>query len=360
MSTLRVVTAANSFFLNLNKWPIDKAPKVSASSYFVGLGLGLLFHLYAFGSFEKFVFINYNFFSIQSQVLTFVVLVVLALLLSSKEPRVALGVALLLVSSVVIFVFFYYGTSVLTSKWYRESSVLQSRFLVLHWDFYLFVLFFFGWVFKIARKYSVESYTKTETLLYKSLLPTLMLFEAFTFGYLVIWRYINSTLLGYSTVMYLSYYKNYYVADILAGKLFFFLFSCLFLEVIIKNLKMNSFKQAFVDYTFFVLAASVYLFLEFKECWAFLHSVAQANTFKFTYFKYFYFLLMFNFFHAFLAILINYVFLIYFFFKTGAYGDYYETLYFNYKVFYFLLLLTCVLYVSVYVISDLALYGYYA
>lgn len=186
------------------------------------------------------------------------------------------------------------------------------------------------------------------------------MFEAFTFAYLLVWRYINSTLLGYSTVMYLSFYKNYFITEILATKLFFFLFACLFLELIVKNLKTSSFSLAVADYTLFALAASAYLFLEFKECWAFLHSVAQANTFKFTYFKYFYFILMFNFFHAFLAVLINYVFIIYVYFKTGAYGDYYETVYFNYKVVYFLLLLTCALYASVYVISELALYGYYA
>lgn len=117
---------------------------------------------------------------------TFIVLVVVALLASSRAARASLGLVLLITGAIVAFVFFYYGSRTLSSAWYRESTVLQSRFLVLHWDFYLFVLFFFGWVFKVAKKYSVESYTKTETLLYKSLLPTLMVFEAFTFCYLLI------------------------------------------------------------------------------------------------------------------------------------------------------------------------------
>lgn len=108
------------------------------------MGFTILFHLYGFGYLDKFVFANFNFFNLQGQVLSGLSLILLSLVLSSKDPRRALGIALLAVGLVVVFVYYYYGVATLTSKWYRESSVLQSRFLVLNWEYYLFSLFFLG------------------------------------------------------------------------------------------------------------------------------------------------------------------------------------------------------------------------
>ncbi len=356
---LQELTTLSSFFKALNKWPIDKAPKVSASSYNVGIGLGLLFHLYLFSSIEKFMFLNLNFFSLQVQIVSCLVFVICCFLFSSDRDRASLGVALLLVAAVVAFVFFYYGTTAITSTWYRNSTVLQSRFLVLNVDFYLFVLFFFGWAFKINRKYVLESYTKSEALLYKSLLPTLMIFEIFTFGYLIIWRYVNTTLLGYPTVMYLAYYRHQHVVDALVVKLLFFFAATVFLETIVKSLKSGAQSSFIFEYTLFVLAFSAYAFAEFRECWAFLHSTVYANLFKFTYFKYLYFILMFNFVHAYLLLVLAYVFLIVLSFRTGAYGDYYDMLLLNYKAMYFLMVLSAFALGSVYAITELAFYRFF-
>ena len=351
------ISELSRFFKSLNKWPIDKAPKVSASSYNVGLGLGLLFHLYLFSSIEKFIFLNLNFFSIQVQIVSCVVFLVVCVLMSSDTSRFSLGVAMLLIAIIVAFVFFYYGTDVSGSVWYRNSQILKSRFLVLNVDFYLFALFFFGWAFKVNRKYSLESYTKTEALLYKSLLPTLMIFEIFTFCYLIVWRYINTTLLGYNTVMYLAYYRQHHIVDLLVVKLFFFLSATVFLETVIKSMKSGSHTLFVFEFTLFVLAFTSYAFFEFRESWGFIHSTVYANLFKFTYFKYFYFILMFNFLHAYLLVMLSYVFLIVISFRVGPYSDYYDLVMLNYKAIYFLMVLSLAMLLSVYAIGELAAYS---
>lgn len=68
----------------------------------------------------------------QAQVLTIPVFFILTLIFSSKESKATVGAAVGVVASVVVFIFFFYGVTPLSSRWYRESLVLQSKFLVLH------------------------------------------------------------------------------------------------------------------------------------------------------------------------------------------------------------------------------------
>jgi len=196
-------------------------------------------------------------------------------------------------------------------------------------------MFFFGWVFKVAKKYLLESYTLQESLFYKTALPSLYLFELFTFSVVVGWRYLNGGLMGYSTVMYLKYYKFQFVSSILVTKLIFFIFVYTYFFLLLNILKQGARTYFFAAYILLFLTLTVFLFKEFAEMWSFLHQVAPSNLLKFTYFKFFFYLLFFNFLHAYLVVGFALVGgLIYLNKFWSMYSDFYDIIYINIKNFY--------------------------
>lgn len=118
--------------------------------------------------------------------------------------------------------FFFYNNKVILSNWQRRTLFFSSTYLVLNWDFFLFFFFFIGWVFKLSKKYGVESFTKNEGFLYKSIAPSLFFFEFFTFLYCIVWRYVNFSLVGYPTLMYLKVFKVTTVTGVVITKFFFY------------------------------------------------------------------------------------------------------------------------------------------
>lgn len=212
-----------------------------------------------------FFYIQYSFFFFPVQLTGVLLLLILTLALSSKEGSKRVGVVAVVLGSVFLFVYFYYGTAVLTSNWYKFYVFLRSNVLILNWDFYMFLFFFLGWAFKVGKKYTYESFTKGESFLYRSLLPSLIFFEGFTFVYLIVWRYLNTTMLGQATIMILKSYKFQYVVAAFMPKVFFFLASLLALQVLILELKRGNFLIFLFKYFLFVLVISYFLFLEFRE-----------------------------------------------------------------------------------------------
>jgi len=259
----------------------------------------------------------------------------------------------------VFFFYFFFGFSVKGSKFYRNHFVLNSNHLVLNWDAILFIFFFFGWVFKIARKYSLESYTLQESFFYKTALPSVYLFELFTFSVALSWRYLNGGLMGYSTIMYLKYYKFQFVTSILVTKLLFFIFVYSFFFLLLNLLKQGSRLYFFTAYFFLFLVLTVFLFKEFSEVWSFLHQVAPSNLLKFTYFKFFFYLLFFNFLHAYLVVGFTLLgFTLYMSKFYTIYSDFYDILYINIKNFYLIMWLTVLAFFSIYIVHDLNIYFY--
>lgn len=180
------LTPLNDYFFSLNKWPIDKAPKVSNSSYLVGVWFIILFHFYAFSSFERFVFIKLSLFSIGFQIFFIVVLAVTLFVLSGRKQLNTLGAYLILPVLIVLLVFFYFSFGANTSRYYVSGHFLVSHKLLINLDFFIFLFFFFGWILKLNKKYSIESFTKNENLLFRTILPTIYFFELFAFAYCLI------------------------------------------------------------------------------------------------------------------------------------------------------------------------------
>jgi hypothetical protein len=350
---LKPIFSYNSYFFNLNKWPIDKAPKVSNSSYLVGFGFLFLFHSYAYPSLDNFVFFTYNWFTFNFQLTSIFFLV--AYFLTFRYNSFFFFTFFL----IFCFFFFFFGSSVKSSRFYKRNFLLTSSHLVINWDALLFSFFFIGWVFKIAKKYSLESYTLQESFFYKTALPSVYLFEVFTFSVALSWRYLNGGLMGYSTIMYLKYYKFQFVASILITKLFFFIFVYSFFFFLLNLLKQGSRLYFFFSYFFLFLVLTVFLFKEFNELWGFLHQVAPSNLLKFTYFKFFFYLLFFNFLHAYLVVGFSLLgFLIYLTKFWTLYSDFYDIIYINIKNFYLIMWLTVFAFLSIYLIHDLNFYFY--
>lgn len=340
----------NDYFFNLNKWPLDKAPKVSNCSYLVGIFFILLFHLYAMPSFENFFFINLNFFSINSHLCLIILVFVLFL-----KDRSRIFVISFLLFTVLVLVYYYFPNSLIGSAYYRYGYYVKSQYLVISIDFFIFLLFFLGWSTKVTKKYNIESFTKGESLFYKPLAPTLYFFEACAFIYCVVWRYVNSTMVSYSTAMQLNYYKYQYLSSVLITKLIFYILIFVLLSILINLFKSGSSVVALGFYALIIVVMSIFLFKEFKEFWTFLHLAAPSNVIKFTYFKFFSYILFFNFLHAFLVIFFNFIIIIVFFSKNSSYTDYYELIYLNIKNFYLIMWLTIILLVSVYLINELSI-----
>jgi hypothetical protein len=209
-----VLEDLNSYFFNLNKWPIDKAPRVSNSSYLVGVGFVILFHAYALPSIEGLLLVSLSIFSFSVQISTILAFLAIYGIFSNSLSRQFFSRIFFVLVLIFLFVFFYYNGKILNSDLYRGNSLYLSNFLVINWDFYLFLLFFLGWVFKLSKKYSLESFTKQEALLYRTIAPSLFFFEFFTFCYVLVWRYMNSTLVGYPTTMYLKFYKGQHITGV--------------------------------------------------------------------------------------------------------------------------------------------------
>jgi hypothetical protein len=54
------IFTCNSYFFHLNKWPINKATKVSSSTYLVGFGFLFMFHAYTYPALDNFTLFTYN------------------------------------------------------------------------------------------------------------------------------------------------------------------------------------------------------------------------------------------------------------------------------------------------------------
>ena len=61
--------------------------------------------------------------------------------------------------------------------------------------------------------------------------------------------------------------------------------------------------------------------------------------------------------HAYLLVMLSYVFLIVISFRVGPYSDYYDLVMLNYKAIYFLMVLSLAMLLSVYAIGELAAYS---
>ena len=350
-SIFRPVAPYSSYFFSLNKWPIDKAPKVSNSSYLVGFGFLFLFHLYGYSAIDKFTFFTYNFFTFNFQLISIFFAIVLFLTVKYQS------LVFFLFFSGFLFLYFFFGTEAHTLKYYREMAVLTSKHQVINWEGFLFLLFFFGWVFKIAKKYSIESYTLQESFFYKTALPSLYLFELFTFAVLLAWRYLNSALIGYSSGMYLKFYRFQFILNTLVTKLIFFLFLYCFYFFLLTLLKQGSRLLFFFSYVFVFSVFTFFMFKEFYEMWAFLHLTAPSNLQKFTYFKFFFYLLFFNFLHVYLVAGFSLIGFFLFLSKFYSnYSDFYDVLYINIKNFYLIMWLTVLVFLSIYIIHELHVY----
>jgi hypothetical protein len=348
---LKALSHYSNYFFNLNKWPIDKAPKVSNSSYLVGFGFLFLFNVYAYQTIDRFVLFAYNWFSFSLQIPCIFVIIAFVAFMRFRIIFIPAFCAL------ILFFYLYFGTKVSGSKYYKNYISLTSDHLVINWEIFLFFFFFLGWAFKVTKKYLLESYTLQESFFYKSALPGVYLFEVTTFIVIIAWRHLNQGLMGYSSIMYLKYYKMQYVSSALLSKLLFFVFVYTFFFFLL-NLLKGGMRLAFFFFFFLLfLILTVFLFKEFAEFWAFLHQTAPSNLAKFTYFKFIIYIMFFNFLHVYLVAGFSLLgFAIYFTKFDSSYSDFYDILYINIKNFFLIMWLTVILFLSIYLINDLFLY----
>jgi len=71
--------------------------------------------------------------------------------------------------------------------------------------------------------------------------------------------------MGYSTIMYLKYYKFQFVTSILVTKLLFFIFVYSFFFLLLNLLKQGSRLYFFTAYFSLFLVLTIFLFKEFSE-----------------------------------------------------------------------------------------------
>lgn len=343
-----------SYFFNLNKWAIDKAPKVSASSYLVGLGLIFLVHIYTMSSWEKITYLSFSFFSLDCYLINIFVILLLLLFLSFNANYVALGFMFLLpVFYILIYYFNHELMKIVTNPLFNVYSVVVSFKFAISWEFYLFLVFLFGWILKLGQKYSAESLTKAELQLYKSVIPTMYLFETITLFYILVWRYVNTTLAGYATIMYCRYYKNQEVLNFLITKLLFFNSALIIVFLLVLLSKMQRETEFLILFFIFILYSIFFLVKEGFEIWVFTHQTMPLNLSKFTYFKYLKFLMIFNYFHLYVVILFSVVLFIRVMQKDNNILNSYEFLFVIIKNLYFILWFIVLTFLSVYVITNL-------
>ena len=346
----------SNILFNLNKWPIDKAPKVSSSSYLVGVGFVILFHIYGYTALDGFFFFSYFVFGNPLQVSSLLLLLVLGLFffLSGSDTRI--GKIVLILWVLFIIVFFYFNGNILISKLYPQAYLYVSNYLVISYDFYLFFFFFMGWSFKVSRKYSLESYTSSENNLYQSILPSLYIFEVFTFVYLIIWRFVVATLAGYPTIMFLKVYKFQNVTSFFITKYLFYgsiLIGALGLLLAMKILDRDIFLFL---YFCFLVYLSWYVFSEFSEFLAALQEFCEINVSKFTYFKFISYIQFFNFLHAYGVLLFSAFGLLHNCDKTNFYKDSFWLMYINIKNLYFIAWLSFWLVFTIYLAHEIHFY----
>ncbi len=104
----------------------------------------LLFHFYAFSSFEHFVFLKLSLFSLGFQIFFVVVLLTLLILLSGRSSAAVFGSYLVLPAVVTLAIFFYFSFHVNVSSYYTEANFAVSSSLIINLDFFIFLFFFFG------------------------------------------------------------------------------------------------------------------------------------------------------------------------------------------------------------------------
>lgn len=349
-----VIERLKTYFWNTNKWFIDKAPKVSASSYLVGVGLIFLFHVYTMNNWEKITYVSFSFFTLNCYLIHIYVLLLVFMFVSFNKNTKIFAVSLLLPVFYILFYYFNYElVKIVTNKFlYGYSTVISFKFAI-SWEFYLFIFFLFGRIYKVSQKYNTESLTKGELQLYKSVIPTMYFFETITLFYILIWRYINTTLAGYATVMYGRYYKNQEVTSYLITKLLFFnsAIFCVFLLILLTKMQRDT--EFFIIFFLFILYCLFFLVKEGFEIWVFTHQMMPLNLSKFTYFKYFKFLLFFNYFHAYVVILFSFVIFLRTLQKDNTILNSYEFLYIIIKNLYFIMYFIVLAFFSVYIITNL-------
>ncbi len=210
---------------------------------------------------------------------------------------------------------------------------------------------------KLNKKYSVESFTKNENLLFRTVLPTIYFFELFAFVYCLIWRFMNTTMVGLSTVMYLPFYKWQFLSGALLTKMFFYSSCFVFIPGLVAYQKNSTGGASVAIFFLFFLYLTLFLFKEFGEFLVMTHQSASANQIKFTYIKFFVFITFFNFVHAYIVIFFTLVIAVIALSKNQNVADSFELLYATNKNFYFLMALTAALFTSVYLVSNLGVYG---
>jgi hypothetical protein len=343
-----------SYFFNLNKWAIDKAPKVSASSYLVGLGFIFLVHLYTMNNWEKLTYLSFSFFSLDLYLINLFIFLLLLLASSYNRNSNFLGAMLLVPVLFIIVYYLKHGVMrIVTNKMLNVYSTAVSFKFSISWEFYLFVFFLFGWILKLGQKYSVESLTKAELQLYKSVIPTMYLFETITLFYIIAWRYLNTTLAGYATVMYCRYYKNQEVTNFLITKLLFFNSAVLIVFLLVILNKMQRETEFLFVFFIFILYSIFFLVKEGNEIWVFTHQTMPLNLSKFTYFKFLKFLMFFNYFHLYVVVLFSLVLFVRTLQKDNNILNSYEFLFVIIKNLYFILWFIVITYFSIYVITNL-------
>jgi len=167
---------------------------------------------------------------------------------------------------------------------------------------------------------------------------------------------MNTTLVGLGTVMYLPYYKWQFVSSLLMTKMFFYGSCFIFIPTLVAYQKSSTGGNGVLLFLLFFLYLTLFLFKEFQEFLVLSHQTAGANTIKFTYLKFFIFIVFFNFVHAYVVIFFVLVSALIAVSKNQNVVDSFELLYATNKNFYFLMALTVFVFVSVYAVSNLSLY----
>jgi len=160
-----------------------------------------------------------------------------------------------------------------------------------------------------------------ENNFYQSILPSLYIFEVFTFVYLIIWRFVVATLAGYPTIMFLKVYKFQNMTVFFITKYLFYgsiLIGALGLLLAMKTFDRDVFLFL---YFCFLVYLSWYVFSEFSEFLAALKEFCEINVSKYTYFKFISYIQFFNFLHVYGVLLFSAFGLLYSCDKNNFYKD---------------------------------------
>lgn len=167
---------------------------------------------------------------------------------------------------------------------------------------------------------------------------------------------MNTTMVGLSTIMYLPYYKWQFISSALLTKMFFYSSCFIAIPTMVAYHKNSTGGTGVVFFFLFFLYLTLFLFKEFQEFLVLSHQASAANVIKFTYLKFFIFIVFFNFVHAYVVIFFVLVSALIAFSKNQSVADSFELLYATNKNFYFLMCLTTLVFLSVYAVSNLSVY----